>query len=275
MDRSLLNYAPVYRNWYRLAHAKDTPEKRLAFYDGILDYAFLGSIPPDPMDMENPRGTDYARFDGFLTAQVSLDGILPRIISGALGGSKSGEKKARYGEANPRYKPALHNHKNGVTQAPDASDPRKESILSDASDPRNKKEKEKDNDKDNEKEKRSKERVSVQIPSTPTITEDERELFPPAYASKPNSVPSLDEAIELARQIKISKEYAVKFMNTLESSGWGYINRGGSHVSLTRSNFKAIIRSYYDQDKRRDAAEKKVPCDSLDASNVDFSRFGE
>ena len=106
IDRDGLKYAPIYRTWYNLAQAKDTPAKKAAFYEGILDYAFKGKVPPSPNEMKEPHGTDYARYDGYVVAQVSLDGVLPRIIAGAKGGRNGkGASKARFGDNNGRRRP--------------------------------------------------------------------------------------------------------------------------------------------------------------------------
>ena len=96
-----LKYIPFYLDWIEMMHTKDTPEKQVAFVDGIFDYALEGIVPPSPREIENPHGTDYARRDGYLTARSQLDYILPKIKAGAIGGKAGkGEAKARFGNQN-------------------------------------------------------------------------------------------------------------------------------------------------------------------------------
>lgn len=73
MDRSQVKSVAIFRSWYQLSRAKDTAEKRLAFLDGILDYAFLGKEGDDPSTLASPCGADYARYDGYLTAKDAID----------------------------------------------------------------------------------------------------------------------------------------------------------------------------------------------------------
>ena len=49
--------------WWDEAEHKRTSEERLAFYDAIMAYVFLGKVPPDPLCMEAPTGVDYAAYD--------------------------------------------------------------------------------------------------------------------------------------------------------------------------------------------------------------------
>ena len=107
MNRKDLKYCPLYRSWYQLAHLRDTDEKRLAFYDAIFDYAFNGTIPPDPLTefLEGmAKGVDYARRDAYLTVHESLDAKLEQIINGTLGGQETGNPKARFGNQNAAKK---------------------------------------------------------------------------------------------------------------------------------------------------------------------------
>ena len=52
-----------FRIWHELAEGRDTDEKRLAFYDALLGYAFTGKRPKDPLKLVSPTGQDYAAYD--------------------------------------------------------------------------------------------------------------------------------------------------------------------------------------------------------------------
>jgi hypothetical protein len=269
MDRELIKYAPIYRAWYRLAHAKDTAEKRLAFLDGILDYAFTGAEAADPAEMENPHGVDYARFDGYLTAKDTLDLVLMRSYGGSLGGQNGrGENKARIGNQNARKHcdsgelseteneisekrklPCVSNasHLANQTQAPNAS-LNKVNI---------------NKSKIKEREKRESlalanengDFISGEPPET-EIPVNSDEAIPQGEDGQPDLrrvLPTRDEMVCYARQIGVPASYLPTFVGEMRSLGWGYVNRSGAFVALNRRNFKAILRSFFNQHERNKA----------------------
>jgi hypothetical protein len=95
------SYIPIYGNWIELMETKDTEEKQLAFLKGIFD-AFAGIEPPRPRDMENPRGVDYARRDGYLVAIPVVERPADRSELGRRGGVVCGGRKADVARENGR-----------------------------------------------------------------------------------------------------------------------------------------------------------------------------
>jgi hypothetical protein len=100
MDKSKLRTqkAVIWWSWWDEAEHKSTPEKRIAFYDALFRYMFLGEIPQDPKDMENPKGEDWAAYDAThyfdiidsnIGSFVDLDGAIKRKRGGQKGNSNA------------------------------------------------------------------------------------------------------------------------------------------------------------------------------------------
>ena len=106
-----LKYVPFYVDWYEMMQTKDTAEKQVAFVEAIFDYALNGSVPPPPKDLENPKGVDYARRDGYLLAKATLDFILPKIVAGIRGGSAGKGVSRNIGNQNARKNNSKNNSK--------------------------------------------------------------------------------------------------------------------------------------------------------------------
>ena len=67
-------YITFYGNWWLLAKNRDTREKKLAFLEAILSYAFDGvEVDFDGNGDGKKHGVDYAALDGFLAAQPVVD----------------------------------------------------------------------------------------------------------------------------------------------------------------------------------------------------------
>ncbi len=67
-------YITFYGNWWLLAKNRDTREKKLAFLEAILSYAFDGvEVDFDGKGDGKKHGVDYAALDGFLAAQPVVD----------------------------------------------------------------------------------------------------------------------------------------------------------------------------------------------------------
>ena len=277
MDRELIKYAPIYRAWYRLAHAKDTAEKRLAFLDGILDYAFTGAEAADPTTLENPHGADYARFDGYLTAKDTLDEILSGIALATKGGlAGRGECKARFGNQNARKWP---------TATPDGGG--SENEISPKMRKRNRAFSETQLETQPCVSQNATENATINISkvklklsksesviaregenadSASCVSSDETpiseipvnsdEAIPQGEDGQPDLrrvLPTRDEMVCYARQIGVPASYLPTFVGEMRSLGWGYVNRSGAFVALNRRNFKAILRSFYNQHERNKA----------------------
>lgn len=91
-------YFPMYKSLWDLAKGKDTDEKRLAFYDTILDAAFdpENFVPPSQPIKGKSTPTDYAKWD----AWNSVMHILERYFKakkkrdmGRMYGKKGGRPK--------------------------------------------------------------------------------------------------------------------------------------------------------------------------------------
>lgn len=89
-----MSYAPIYEEWADLMRVKDTPEKQVAFMEGILRYAFDGESAPSPKDMAAPRGVDYARYDGYIVCRKTMDRMRKSVAAGRKGGASRRPKAA-------------------------------------------------------------------------------------------------------------------------------------------------------------------------------------
>lgn len=88
--------------WWDEAEHKSTPEKRLAFYDALMRYIFLGESPTDPTEMDMPKGEDWAAYDAthyfdIIDSNVGNfiddDGNLKRKRGAQLGNSNARKNK--------------------------------------------------------------------------------------------------------------------------------------------------------------------------------------
>ena len=80
-----------YENWWLMAESRDTGPKRLAFYDAIMRFAFLGEVPKTP-EKGVSAGEEWAAHDGYLVCKPILDGTVERekyVEAGRLGGLAS------------------------------------------------------------------------------------------------------------------------------------------------------------------------------------------
>lgn len=105
MDKAKLRTqkAVIWWSWWDEAEHKSSPEKRIAFYDALFRYVFLGEIPPDPKEMENPKGEDWAAYDAThyfdiidsnIGNFIDLDGTVKRKRGGQKGNSNARKNKA-------------------------------------------------------------------------------------------------------------------------------------------------------------------------------------
>lgn len=78
-------YLTFYENWFVLAEGRDTDEKRLAFYDTIMRYAFDGKVPGRP-ERGRSHGRDWAAWDAYNTVKPIIDMCRKRQEAGRRGG---------------------------------------------------------------------------------------------------------------------------------------------------------------------------------------------
>ena len=142
-----------YENWWMMAESRDTAEKRLAFYDAIMRYAFSGEVPEQPERGSSP-GVVWAAWDGYLAAKPVIDGVMERedkVFAGKIGGMAGfGASKARYGkravESQAGLQAGSQADLQADLQAPDASRNASTLLIKDKD---NIKDKEKDKDNNN------------------------------------------------------------------------------------------------------------------------------
>lgn len=100
MTEELRNFT-FFENWYDMAEGRDTDEKRLAFYDTIMRYAFEGKEPKKPVKGVS-RGVDWAAWDAFNAIRpVLVTRLNTKSNIGRMGGlAGRGDAKARHGNRN-------------------------------------------------------------------------------------------------------------------------------------------------------------------------------
>lgn len=229
-----LKYIPFYLDWIELMRTKDTDEKKVAFFDAIVDYALQGTVPPAPISMNDPHGVDYARRDGYLVANKQLDYMIPKIKGGSSGKGISRNK----GNQNAR-KQNRNNTGAGLQN-------NTETILLN---------KDKDKDKDNNN-------TPIGITNVSIYAHDEENPDSPVGNERPSCCPNDEEMHQMAAGINVPKDYISLFVETMSNHGWGYVNRQGNFVQLNRRNFKAVLRNFYDQhlkNKENDSKSKQQP----------------
>lgn len=86
-------FLTFYENWYILAEGRDTDEKRLAFYDTIMRYAFDGVVPNRPQRGKS-HGKDWAAWDAYNVVKPIIDLCRKRREAGRKGGRPSVRKLA-------------------------------------------------------------------------------------------------------------------------------------------------------------------------------------
>lgn len=286
MDRAQVKSVSIFRSWYQLSRAKDTAEKRLAFLDGILDYAFLGKEADNPSTLASPCGVDYARYDGYLVAKDTIDDELgkqgkPRKVNPNM---------ARWGNQNARKATQIEGggEDENTQQATDGADEKDESRKTQNAKLRF--------DCETQKTQKTQKNAKTQncvlgdslfYSSNNNIYNNTRESVyggcggafaplsrscdcedgnVPATDSKPATsndigtdadgidlrriLPSQEEMVNYAHQINVPDTYLPTFISNMRDLGWGYVNRGGAYVQLNRRNFKSILRSFYEQHKK-------------------------
>lgn len=88
-----MNQLTFFKNWWELAENRDTDEKRLAFYDAILRFAFEGKVPERPVKGVS-RGVDYAAWDAYQSVFPVVSESIRKSDAGSLGGRGNVSQKA-------------------------------------------------------------------------------------------------------------------------------------------------------------------------------------
>lgn len=60
-----------------------------------------------------------------------------------------------------------------------------------------------------------------------------------------------DEMSYLAETVQVPAAYLQTFINRMTELGWQYITRSGVTVTVTRDNFKAVLRKFFEWDQRK------------------------
>ena len=113
-DRSKTGRKSVlfYENWWLMAESRDTRPKRLAFYDAIMRFAFLGEVPQTP-ERGVSAGEAWAAHDGYLVCKPILDGTVEREEKMEIyrkGGQNGKGVTRNQGNANARKSPDEKNN---------------------------------------------------------------------------------------------------------------------------------------------------------------------
>lgn len=85
-----------YENWWLMAESRDTGPKRLAFYDAIMRFAFLGETVRTP-EKGVSTAEEWAAHDGYLVCKPLLDGTMEREEK-----SENSRKGGQNGKGVPR-----------------------------------------------------------------------------------------------------------------------------------------------------------------------------
>ena len=85
-----MNQIVFYKNWWELAQLQTDDANRLAFYDAIFDYAFVGKVQ-DEVGRDGDKALRAARF-AFLTVQPIIDISVKRSKAGEASGDARREE---------------------------------------------------------------------------------------------------------------------------------------------------------------------------------------
>lgn len=243
---------PFRVDWYELLQNKDTAEKKVAFLEGIVEYFLNGTVPPSPRTMKDPKGADYARHDGYLVSHMHLDFMHTKQEAGRKGGYAGRGITRNKGNSNAAVKDeTIANQKQNNS-----------TTIANQNKEKNKKE------KNNIATVLSNSSVGMgadapAVSSQPPVDDDVRELPPSPDGKRPATVPTDEEMSQFAAHIGVPNSYLPAFVKRMEEMGWGYIHRNGSLVALNRRNFKAVLRSFYDQHLRNEEKSKEQGRDTL------------
>ena len=280
---SELTYIKFFVNWIELMETKDTEEKQLAFIRGIFD-AYKGVEPPRPQDMDDPHGTDYARRDGYLVAKPVICSVMTHAESGRLGGLARSTRKAeavrQNGVLGGRPKRAVEcasqetENQSEITKANNLSEKPKQNNLSFNIKNKNKNKRVPEDNIPTEKISKSivANRESIGAASAPTLSDakkgedlgDGLKLgvdLPPM--DRPITAPNDKELEMAATQMGIPKDYIPSFVKNIQQIGWGYINRGGSFVTLNRRNCKAILSAFWNSHQKSQTQPQNKPAETI------------
>lgn len=98
-----MNQLTIFRNWWELAENRDTDEKRLAFYDAIMRYAFEGKVPDRPVKGVS-RGVDYAAWDAYQSVLPVISESVRKSEAGSLGGRGNVKQDAKQDKQDAKHR---------------------------------------------------------------------------------------------------------------------------------------------------------------------------
>ena len=222
---SEMSYAPIYEEWVDLMEAKDTPEKQVAFMEGIFRYAFSGTRARNPKEMERPCGLDYARFDGYVICRKMMDRMRKSIKVGADGGR---QRRTPKGGGGPKAIPQVEDADGADGDADGAGTAQVASALPPPS-----------------------------SPSTSQVPPHCVDGYDAERSCRPPSLPTEAEMTMFASNVGVPREYLAKFLARQREIGWEYVNRAGVVVRLSRRNFKSVLRAFWDSERKAQEAAKR------------------
>lgn len=280
-------YITFYGNWWLLAKNRDTREKKLAFLEAILSYAFDG-VEVDFDGDGKKHGVDYAALDGFLAAQPVVDtqirafengrktwnkrrAVAEPIAEDAAAPKKRGRKAKKAHDDTPP-EPADETisdevpHTKEQTELPlsDAPKPKKESAPSAA---------------------------PQSTPVTSTVDEegimDGKPYSKTVYIGNPDNADRrvvtvqdgvryitcidegskreargipLDEVLLFAKQRGIDETWVRQWHKDMIASGWTYhSSKYDRDVSVTRRSFVSVMESFWRMEKKKRKEEAGTP----------------
>lgn len=106
---------------------------------------------------------------------------------------------------------------------------------------------------------------------------EEKARHSPRTPPPPKTELTESEIRESAEQIGIPKTYIPEFMRQMAEKGWGYVKRNGVFVQVTRKNHKAVLRAFYEADRRKEETKPQGIMPEgviLNDDDYDLSAFG-
>lgn len=256
--------AAFFWRWWDEAEHKSSPEKRLAFYDAMMRYIFRGDVPPDPLDMENPTGADFAAYD----ATHYFD-----VIDSMLGHGEERSRGGQPGNRNAAKKRVSEGGKNDSENEGETN--RKTNVKTN----QKRMEGEKGNEETNPLRMKNEEfiytRSEERVRNARTREADAGTGLNVADQTAPvktnADVPTLDDVLRVCKNDdcanpggkQIPDEFGRYFFDTMEGMGWQQTN--GRRV--TRRNFRPFLFTWW---RRSDESEWRgrgsdASCPDVDA----------
>lgn len=216
------NKITFWRNWWQLMQNRDTPEKRLAFIEAVLGYAFEGKTP----NMKPKTGVEYAALDGFLFVQNIIDAECKNFANGRKGGRppKNGGRKdvpeaAQTDGGEQQSLPLDAKPEEEAAKPPEAEKPPQKA--------------ERDDDDGTPPEQKRYEEAArnYRVEDDPMLAD-------------PRTHPSLDAVLEAGRQSEVPEAFCREFHAEMSKRGWNYTSQGKT-VFVRHHNVKSTLYSFW------------------------------